>query len=251
MSTFMLKIIALVLMVIDHIGYYFPGTPIWLRLLGRGSYPLFLFCMVWGYHYTKNRKVYLLRLYLMSIFMTFFVYSVDKYFPTAAGYGNHNIFLPMFLVGVIISVIEIYDKDRKKGYLLLGAIFFSQVFYYMVPNVFPFARDLSGDLITGIIPNLVLNEYGLEFVVLGVLMYFLKERKELFSIMYILFCISQFSTEMMEMGMAIQWFMIIALPLMLKYNNQKGYSMKYFFYVFYPAHSFLLFYLVNFVLRNN
>ena len=58
MNTFTLKMIALVLMVIDHIGYYFEGTPSWLRWLGRGSYPLFLFCMVWGYQYTRNRKRY-------------------------------------------------------------------------------------------------------------------------------------------------------------------------------------------------
>ncbi|MFR6330351.1 MAG: TraX family protein [Eisenbergiella sp.] len=40
MNTFTLKMIALVLMVIDHIGYYFEGTPSWLRWLGRGSYPV-------------------------------------------------------------------------------------------------------------------------------------------------------------------------------------------------------------------
>lgn len=66
MNTFELKITALILMVIDHIGLYFEGTPLWLRLLGRGSYPLFLFCMVWGYHYTKNRRAYLTRLYFIS-----------------------------------------------------------------------------------------------------------------------------------------------------------------------------------------
>lgn len=92
MNTFTLKMIALVLMVIDHIGYYFEGTPSWLRWLGRGSYPLFLFCMVWGYQYTRNRKRYLLRLYLMSLFMTFFSYTVDAVFVSQNGYGNHNIF---------------------------------------------------------------------------------------------------------------------------------------------------------------
>ncbi len=35
--------------------------------------------------------------------------------------------------------------------------------------------------------------------------------------------------------------MIGALPFMLRYNNEKGYGMKYFFYIFYPAHSFYYF----------
>lgn len=249
MSTFTLKMIALFLMVLDHVGFYFDAAPIWLRWLGRASYPLFLFCMVWGYHYTHNRKKYLLRLYLMSIFMTFFAYWIATQFVTDSiyGYGNHNIFLSLFWVGLLISTIELFIQDHKKGSILLGAIILVQVLYYMLPNIFPFTRSLSGDVLTGIIPNMILNEYGFEFIVLGVLMYFLREKKDWLCVVYILFCISQFSAEMLEMGMAVQWFMIIALPFILRYNNQKGYGMKYFFYVFYPAHTFLLFYLANFV----
>lgn len=246
MSTFTLKVIALIFMVIDHIGYYFEGTPILLRMLGRISYPLFLFCMVWGYHYTRNRKIYLLRLYLMSLFMTLLGYVIDTYFVTENGYGNHNIFLSMFLVGVCISAIELFQKDRKKGYLAFSAIFAVQLLYYLLPNIVPSLRNLSGDLMTGIIPNIYLNEYGFEFVALGIMMYFLKEKKELFCAMYLLFCIFQFSSDMLEIGMMFQSFMILALPFMLRYNHQKGYGMKYFFYIFYPAHTLLLFYLANF-----
>ncbi len=45
--------------------------------------------------------------------------------------------------------------------------------------------------------------------------------------------------------------MIIALPFMLRYNRQKGPVLKYFFYVFYPAHTFLLFWLANYIFANN
>lgn len=243
MNTFKIKIIALILMVIDHIGYYFEGTPIWFRWLGRASFPLFLFCMVWGYHYTKNRRIYLLRLYLMSVFMSIFGYAIDYFMPTEYGYGNHNIFLTMFIVGVLISTIEIFLRDHKKGGILLGCIFAVQLLFYILP----FARNLSGDMLTGIIPNIYLNEYGFEFVALGVLMYFLKEKKEYFIAMYIIFCINQFSMEMLDGIYGLQCLMVLALPIMLKYNNQKGPGMKYFFYIFYPAHTFLLFYLANFV----
>lgn len=231
-------------MVIDHIGFYFQGTPIWFRWIGRACYPLFLFCMIWGYHYTKNRKIYLLRLYVMSVFMTGFGYAIDYFLPTEYGYGNHNIFLPMFLVGVLISAVELFQKDRRKGSLLLGGIFAVQVLYYALP----FGRYFSGDVMAGIIPNLYLNEYGFEFVALGVLMYFLKEKKDYFTVMYIIFCINQFSSEMLRGEIGLQWLMIFALPLMLRYNHQKGPGMKYFFYIFYPAHTFVLFYLANFVL---
>lgn len=249
MNTFTLKMIALVLMVIDHIGFYFEGAPIWFRYLGRGSYPLFLFCMVWGYHYTSDRKKYLLRLYLMSVFMTLLIYFIDTYLKTDGGFGNHNIFLSLFLVGIIISTIELFQKDQKKGSLMLALIFLVQVLYYIAQSTIPFFRYyVNGDFLTGIIPNLALNEYGSLFLILGVLMYFLKEKKELFCAMYILFCIGQYSTEKLVGDWAVQFFMILALPLMLLYNNQRGYRLKYFFYIFYPAHAFVLFYISNFLL---
>lgn len=115
-------------MVLDHIYLYFfspsMGPSLILTCIGRSACPLFLFCMVWGYHYTRNRKLYLLRLYLGSLFMTVFTLAIKHYLPTDGfGYGNHNIFLSMFWVGLLISTIEIFQKDRKKGGIMLGAIF--------------------------------------------------------------------------------------------------------------------------------
>lgn len=259
LNTFTLKMLAVLFMLLDHIYFYFfspsVGLPLILTCVGRLAFPLFLFCMVWGYHYTRNRKIYLLRLYLCSLFMTVFSYGIAFYLPTDGfGYGYHNIFLSMFWVGLLISTIELFQKDRKKGWVLLGAIFAMQILFPYTERIlrifFPLLPSLSGDTITGIVPNIYLNEYGFEFIALGVLMYFLKEKKDLFCVMYIIFCIAQFSFEMIhgELGIPIQWLMIGALPLMMCYNNEKGYGMKYFFYIFYPAHTFLLFYLANFVL---
>lgn len=255
MSVFTLKCIALYLMVLDHIGLYFDnalpdGLAAVLRILGRSSYPLFLFCMTQGYRHTRSRKKYLLRLYLGSLFMTGFALFVDARFPTEGfGYGFHNIFLSMFLVGILISAIEAFQKDKRKGLIMAGCIFALQLFYSMAPGLFPFLRNYSGDTHTGIIPNLALNEYGLLFIILGVAMYFLWDQKEVFTIVYLLFCIAQYSDELLngEGGFPTQWLMVLALPLLLRYNGERGKSFKYFFYIFYPAHTFLLFYLANFV----
>ncbi len=40
----------------------------------------------------------------------------------------------------------------------------------------------------------------------------------------------------------IQWFGLLALPLLLLYNGKRGkYKMKYFFYIFYPTHLVILY----------
>ena len=82
-STFALKMLAVLFMFIDHIYMYFfapsEGASLILTCIGRLAYPLFLFCMVWGYQYTRNRKVYLLRLYLGSLFMTAFSYPLNHF----------------------------------------------------------------------------------------------------------------------------------------------------------------------------
>lgn len=246
MSIFSLKMTAVLLMVLDHIGLYFQSAPIWLRWLGRGAYPIFLFCMTQGYAHTRNRRHYLLRLYLMSLLMTALGQFLDSRFPTESGYGNHNIFVPLFLTGLLISAIELYQRDRRRGMLLLGGVAFSQLAYSLLPTLVPSLQTFSGDVLTGIVPNLAVNEYGFDFIALGLAFYFLRNRRDSLCAVYLIFCLFQFSEEMAQYGMAFQWMMVLALPLMLRYNGEKGPGWKWFFYLFYPAHTCFLFFLANF-----
>lgn len=241
MTTFSLKLTALALMTLDHIRLYFPEAPVWFGWLGRGAYPLFLFCMTQGYAHTRSRGRYLLRLYLMSLFMTALGLFLDSRFPTERGYGNHNIFLPLFLTGVLISALELWQRDRKKGGLALGALALVQVLYALLPALLPFTRNLSGDVLTGVVPNLAVNEFGFEFVALGLVFYFLRDRRELLAPVYLIFCLYQFSAEALYGWVPVQWMMAFVLPLMLRYNGERGRSWKGLFYLYYPAHTSLLF----------
>lgn len=67
-----LKTIALVLMVFDHIHYFFEFTdlvPAWFSMLARLSAPLFLFCTVEGFAHTHDRKPYFLRIWAIATAM--------------------------------------------------------------------------------------------------------------------------------------------------------------------------------------
>ena len=67
-----LKTIALVLMVMDHIHYFFEFTgvvPEWFSMLARLSAPLFLFCTVEGFAHTHDRRRYFLRIWAIGTAM--------------------------------------------------------------------------------------------------------------------------------------------------------------------------------------
>ena len=54
-------------MLIDHTGYIlFPSLSI-LRIIGRLSFPIYAFCIAEGFRYTKDKKKYFLRVFLLGL----------------------------------------------------------------------------------------------------------------------------------------------------------------------------------------
>lgn len=58
MSSFGLKMFALVLMLIDHLAQFLPGMPIWMHWIGRLSAPVFIYCSIWSFTYTTDRNIF-------------------------------------------------------------------------------------------------------------------------------------------------------------------------------------------------
>ena len=68
-----LKWIALILMVLDHIHYFFAYTgrvPEWFSMAGRLAAPLFLFCLVEGFSHTHDRRRYFMKVYAIHLLMS-------------------------------------------------------------------------------------------------------------------------------------------------------------------------------------
>ena len=66
-ATTWLKVIALVFMFCDHAGkMLFPNVPE-LRMIGRIAFPIYVWCMIVGFHYTRSVPKYLLRVLIVGL----------------------------------------------------------------------------------------------------------------------------------------------------------------------------------------
>ena len=115
LTTTTLKVIALIAMLIDHIGYFIPNTPEWFRWIGRIAIPIFIFTLVIGFQYTSNRKKYLTRLYMFNLGMACISVLINYIFRDySIGDLSTNFFAPLFLTALILTLLE-----KKQSKLIL------------------------------------------------------------------------------------------------------------------------------------
>lgn len=232
-------------MFIDHLGEFFPGTtPIWFRWLGRIAAPLFFFCMAQGAALTHNRKAYLLRLYGSSVFMGCGNFLLNLLFPDHTIFLYNNIFSTLFLCVLLVTILDLFQHHWAKGLFCLCLFGILQFFLFQTTmQIYHSIDNLSlVYLILTFVPNIVQVEGGIIFLLLGCVMYLLRDNKRLFCWMYIVFCIYYYYVANVLGGASsYQWMMIAALPLILAWDRTKGPSMKRLFYGFYPAHIWILY----------
>ena len=91
MTSFVLKLIALVTMFCDHFGDAFVGHYSFFNIIGRIAFPIFAFQISEGYIHTKNLKKYIIRLLGFAIIsqIPFHLFLKD-FLPSSV--GNLNIF---------------------------------------------------------------------------------------------------------------------------------------------------------------
>ena len=91
-ATAWLKIIALVFMFLDHAGkMVWPSVPE-LRIIGRIAFPIYVWCMIVGFHYTRSVPKYLLRILLIGVISQPLYNLALKH-----TWAEPNIFLTLFL----------------------------------------------------------------------------------------------------------------------------------------------------------
>ncbi len=217
-----LKIFACIFMFCDHLGYFVLPEVAWLRYVGRLALPIFAFFIAEGCKYTKNRLKYLTLMAVLGVVILAVQYAV-----TSISYGNILItfsfsLIIIFLLHNAMNFNQKYDKITSFLWLILAILMmiFVKLFtdnfeidYGFVGVLLPVIIALS-DLIK--VPDKYLHICRLFATIIGLILLVL------------------------VLG-DYQWYGLCALPMLLLYNGKRGrLKMKYFFYIFYPAHVALL-----------
>jgi len=88
-----LKLIAIVIMTIDHIGMQLFPNILMLRIIGRLAFPIFAYMIAEGCTYTKDRRKYLITIAVFAAVcqivylgdaIALYVYSCDIFFVNTA-----------------------------------------------------------------------------------------------------------------------------------------------------------------------
>ena len=245
---FQLKLIALVIMTIDHIYYFgcsLTDMPEIMTLIGRIAAPIFVFFVTEGFVHTHSRGRYLLRLYIGGVLMQIGNLFVNICFPMQNGVIVLN---GIFTIVIYLWWIENMRKawrEHRRGCAVLYALAMAALLLSIVPvqMLLP-VSPLAVQLATIFVPSPVWCEGSVLVVLIGIGFYYCRNSKRAIAIFYTAFlcavlalqCLFSFDWEVVRSV----FFMWLALPFILSYNGQRGRGMKYLFYVYYPAHVYIL-----------
>lgn len=213
MNTLILKLIALITMIIDHVGaVFFPFEP-WFRIIGRISFPIFCFLLVEGYFHTRDVRKYSLRLLIFA-----FISEVpfDLAFSGRMETGHQNIFFTLFLGLIAIYMVDVYFAKKP---------------------VF----GMSGLLLAMFLSEFLRTDYGILGILYMLVIFALRKIAE--PQKYILMALLITLLNLMLSG-GLQMYSVISVLYISFYNGKPGPKnslIKYGFYLAYPLHLLILY----------
>ena len=123
--------IAALTMLIDHIGIMFFPTVLGFRAIGRLSFPLFAFGIAQGVAYTSDFRKYFIRILIAAVFS-------QPIYLKAFGVSSLN---PLFMLVWGAAALHFWKQEKKviTGILLLSSVFVDMSYsWYGVWTIFFF-----------------------------------------------------------------------------------------------------------------
>lgn len=222
-----LKIIAAVSMVLDHVGVMFFPKIIIFRILGRLAFPIFAFMIAEGCRYTRSRLRYFGGIFILA-FLCQTVYFI------AMRSTELSILVTFSLSVLVIYALQSFkaralDRDCPVIKKLLSAL----VLTLAVLGVYLLSR----------VSVLDYGFWGCMCPVFAALLHPVDKSTSPWlgdpRVHALAMCL-----PLAMLSIQMQWvqpFCFVSVLLLMLYRGRRGkLNMKYFFYIFYPAHLALL-----------
>lgn len=226
LSSNSLKLIAILAMTVDHFTWaVFPGCQkLWyvlcLHMIGRLTAPIMWFFLAEGAHYTRNMKKYILRLFSFAVVSHFayaFAFGIP-FLPFSKGVFNQTgVMWSLALAALTIAITRNPKVPEWAQYLAI-----------MAACLLAFPSDWSS---VAVMAPLMLYRHRGDF------------RKQcldlalwsgVYAAVYFFFLDKAYGL--------LQMFTLLSIPLLCRYHGRRGTckSMKWLFYLYYPAHLLLV-----------
>lgn len=205
-----LKIIAAIAMTIDHIGLMFFPEQLLFRVIGRLAFPIFAFMIAEGCKYTRSRRRYFLQLFGLALVCQIVYFIAD---------GSMYLSVLFTFSLSILMIFALQYCKAKPSALPLFAL--SVACVYALNRVFTIDYGFWGCMLPVFAAALHGTRYDRHL----------------------------WNTAMLALGLVLLWldlgglqlYALAAIALLLCYSGRRGKrKMKYFFYIFYPAHLAIL-----------
>lgn len=208
-----LKIIAAVCMLIDHVGaLLFPEVRI-LRIIGRIAFPIFAYMIAEGCRYTRNKRRYFLTIFIFATVcqIVYYAFSRRMYF---------SILFTFSLAIVMIFMLQHLKTKKNASSALLFILTVAMVY---------------------LLNEKVTIDYGFWGCMTPVFASAAQDVKKTHNHMTCVLTMTLCLIILARLNGGSQPYSMLSVPLLLLYSGKRGkLNMKYFFYIFYPVHLVIL-----------
>ena len=235
-SAFWLKLTAMAGMLIDHIHtHFYTQTPYWLGFIGAFVAPVFVYFLIEGFFHTKSRPKYCFRLYVSAAAMGIGSAVLNLFLKARDVCIANNIFLTLAVLFTIIWLIETVRRQRHEE---------PRIYWLLLPaTVLAFScLMLEGGI------------YMRPFALITYVFYGKKQFQVTGYLLFSLILLGKALYSYYSVGMAYEslshylafdreFLIAAAIPLICLYNGERGPSgkaSKWMFYIFYPAHLWMI-----------
>lgn len=234
-DTNLLKLIAMITMLVDHLGArVFPQYQV-MRIIGRIAFPIYAYCVAVGCVYTRNIFKYALRMGVMAMLVQPLYATAMGHTPMMAFDWAHNFYRvdliidhyylskPSILFTLFAGILLLWTI-RDKKYLLTGLMI--AVIWYIQNKL----------------------DYGLNGILLILLFYVFCDRPltsfawvAAFMVWWGVPAIRTRIPDTVPTTVSTQFFALLSLPLIYFPLRTRMKINKYVYYGFYPAHLALIY----------